>query len=64
MRKTLTLGAVLAASLAAMSGAALAEYPERPVTFIVPWPPGDLEDVLTRMIAEGSRTRPARRRRW
>ncbi len=39
-------GAVLAA------GAALAEYPEKPVNFIVPWPPGDLEDVLTRMIAE------------
>ena len=31
---------------------ALAEYPEKPVSFIVPWPPGDLEDVLTRMIAE------------
>ncbi len=29
-----------------------AEYPEKPVTFIVPWPPGDLEDVLTRMIAD------------
>ena len=31
---------------------ACAEYPEKPVSFIVPWPPGDLEDVLTRMIAE------------
>nr|WP_239058351.1 tripartite tricarboxylate transporter substrate-binding protein [Aliiroseovarius sp. PrR006] len=31
---------------------AMAEYPEKPVSFIVPWPPGDLEDVLTRMIAE------------
>lgn len=31
---------------------AQAEYPERPVTFVVPWPPGDLEDVLTRMIAD------------
>ncbi|MFT5504724.1 MAG: tripartite-type tricarboxylate transporter receptor subunit TctC [Gammaproteobacteria bacterium] len=29
-----------------------AEYPEKPVSFIVPWPPGDLEDVLTRMIAD------------
>lgn len=29
-----------------------AEYPEKPVEFVVPWPPGDLEDVLTRMIAE------------
>ena len=35
-----------------MAGAATAEYPERPVEFIVPWPPGDLEDVLTRMIAD------------
>lgn len=32
--------------------AALAEYPEKPVSFVVPWPPGDLEDVPTRMIAE------------
>lgn len=31
---------------------ALAEYPDRPVSFVVPFPPGDLEDVLTRMIAE------------
>ncbi|MCY4458856.1 MAG: tripartite tricarboxylate transporter substrate-binding protein [Albidovulum sp.] len=28
------------------------DYPSRPVSFIVPWPPGDLEDLLTRMIAE------------
>ena len=41
-----------AAALALTAGAALAEYPEKPVNFIVPWPPGDLEDVLTRMIAE------------
>lgn len=41
-----------AAVLALTAGAALAEYPEKPVNFIVPWPPGDLEDVLTRMIAE------------
>jgi len=31
---------------------AQADYPDKPVTFIVPWPPGDLEDVLTRIIAE------------
>jgi len=30
----------------------VSEYPERPVEFVVPWPPGDLEDVLTRLIAE------------
>ena len=43
------LTAVLAMTVA---GTARAEYPEKPVQFIVPWPPGDLEDVLTRMIAE------------
>ncbi|MEX1663096.1 tripartite tricarboxylate transporter substrate binding protein [Thioclava sp. 15-R06ZXC-3] len=31
---------------------ALAQYPEKPVEFVVPFPPGDLEDVLTRMIAD------------
>ena len=41
--------ALLASSVAAP---ALAEYPDRPVSFVVPFPPGDLEDVLTRMIAE------------
>lgn len=29
-----------------------ADYPNRPVKFVVPWPPGDLEDILTRKIAE------------
>lgn len=40
------------AMLAAFASPALAEYPEKPVSFIVPFPPGDIEDVLTRMIAE------------
>lgn len=43
---------LMAASVLGISGLALAEYPEKPVQFIVPWPPGDLEDVLTRMIAD------------
>ena len=30
---------------------AAAEYPTGPVQFVVPWPPGDFEDILTRMIA-------------
>lgn len=45
-------GALATAAIALSAGAALAEYPEKPVNFIVPWPPGDLEDVLTRMIAD------------
>lgn len=27
-------------------------YPSEPVEFIVPWPPGDLEDILSQMVAE------------
>lgn len=42
----------MALALASVVGPAFAEYPEKPVEFVVPWPPGDLEDVLTRMIAE------------
>ena len=41
-----------AVALVGLTGAAMADYPEKPVEFIVPWPPGDLEDVLTRWIAE------------
>ena len=47
--KVLTL---LAICSLALGGMAQADYPEKPVQFIVPWPPGDLEDVLTRMIAD------------
>ncbi len=47
MKKVLT-----AAAFVASATAALAEYPEKPVSFVVPWPPGDLEDVLTRIIAD------------
>lgn len=49
LAKPLTAAAL---AIAAMTGTAVAEYPEKPVEFVVPWPPGDLEDVLTRMIAE------------
>jgi len=48
MKKLLTS---VAFALAALTGPALAEYPTGPVQFIVPWPPGDFEDILTRMIA-------------
>jgi len=51
MKLSHMLTGVLAGALLS-AGAAFAEYPEKPVNFIVPWPPGDLEDVLTRMIAE------------
>ena len=51
LTSTIVAAGVAAAALA-LPTASLAEYPEKPVSFVVPWPPGDLEDVLTRMIAE------------
>lgn len=44
--------AASALAIAVAPTVAFAEYPEKPVNFVVPFPPGDLEDVLTRMIAE------------
>ncbi len=52
MFKKMTLAALAATAMLFTGAAANAEYPEKPVEFIVPWAPGDLEDVLTRMIAE------------
>ena len=53
MKSLFKLALAATVSLGAVAGApALAEYPEKPVEFVVPWGPGDLEDVLTRMIAE------------
>ena len=52
MTATKLLCGAAAIAMSALAGTAMAEYPEKPVTFVVPWPPGDLEDVLTRMIAE------------
>lgn len=46
------LASAVALAAAALPMAAQAEYPEKPVEFVVPFPPGDLEDVLTRMIAD------------
>ncbi|RAH39487.1 MULTISPECIES: tripartite tricarboxylate transporter substrate binding protein [unclassified Halomonas] len=51
LTKTLSI-ATLALSPLLATAPAMAEYPERPVQFVVPWPPGDLEDILTRIIAE------------
>ena len=50
MLKRIILGIAVLASF--VPSASFAEYPEKPVEFVVPWPPGDAEDVLTRMIAE------------
>ncbi len=49
------IGYTVALAMMAAASPALAEYPERPVEFVVPWPPGDIEDTLTRMIADAVR---------
>lgn len=54
--RTLMKGAATLLSASAILASSItmaADYPSRPVKFIVPWPPGDLEDVLTRAIAKG-----------
>ena len=51
MKKLMT-AVVAATALFVGVAPAQAEYPTAPVQFIVPWPPGDFEDILTRMIAK------------
>lgn len=51
MKKLMIAAAAAVASLG-LAVNAQAEYPTGPVQFIVPWPPGDFEDILTRWIAE------------
>lgn len=58
MRKTIKTASKIIAGIAIGSLCSMAtvsaadNYPNRPVKFVVPWPPGDLEDIVTRMIAE------------
>ena len=42
----------VAASLALASGAAFAEYPDKPIRLIVPYPPGGATDVIGRVMAQ------------
>ena len=47
MKKTLTAVAFAATTVLMGAAPALADYPDGPVQFIVPWPPGDFEDILS-----------------
>lgn len=59
----IALAVGMAAIAAASAANAADDYPKRPTAFIVPWPPGDLEDQLTRIIADSwtsSQAKPAK----
>jgi tripartite-type tricarboxylate transporter receptor subunit TctC len=51
MKKLAVIAALSASTVFTGALPAFAEYPTAPVQFVVPWPPGDFEDILTRMIA-------------
>jgi len=51
MKKLAVIAALSASTILTGALPAFAEYPTAPVQFVVPWPPGDFEDILTRMIA-------------
>jgi tripartite-type tricarboxylate transporter receptor subunit TctC len=51
MKKLAAIAAFSASTVLSGALPALSEYPTTPVQFVVPWPPGDFEDILTRMIA-------------
>lgn len=51
MKKFALAAALAASTLIGGFTPAAAEYPTAPVQFIVPFPPGDFEDITTRMIA-------------
>ncbi|MBT6098738.1 MAG: tripartite tricarboxylate transporter substrate binding protein [Marinovum sp.] len=51
MKKIALAAALAATTVFAGTLPAMAEYPTSPVQFIVPFPPGDFEDITTRMFA-------------
>ena len=53
MRRTMTTIAVLLAATLACTGSAFAQaYPSKPITMIVPFPPGGATDAIARILNE------------
>lgn len=52
MRRLLTLVSAMAALAVLASGPAAAAYPDRPITLIIPLPPGGTNDILARAVAD------------
>ena len=53
LRRTLIAGGVLFCGLAAVGGPArAADFPERPVTLVAPFPAGGAADVLARILGK------------
>ena len=52
MTHAVSMVAIAGAAVAAMSAPAAAEYPERPITMVIPYGPGGATDISARTIAE------------
>ncbi len=55
-RSPLALTAALALLISVPFAGHAADYPAKPITFIVPWPAGGTTDIIGRMLAEGMST--------
>jgi tripartite-type tricarboxylate transporter receptor subunit TctC len=51
-RSPLALTAALVLSSALPFASSAADYPAKPITFIVPWPAGGTTDIIGRLLAE------------
>jgi tripartite-type tricarboxylate transporter receptor subunit TctC len=52
MKSPIARAAIAAVAFAAASSAAFAQYPDKPITMIVPFPPGGVADTVARPVAD------------